>query len=123
MIFAFYHEGSARCSAHEKLEVKALLSLPEPPSISVSLGNRRLATGPAKNVSDETRRDAGLSAPDLWLRYFGLGGMSTPAEVESYLRGGVAPSAHDHDVLAQALNERFAELGRNHPVQYAEARR
>lgn len=78
-------------------------------------------TGLAKNVSAETRRDAGLSDPDLWLRYFELGGMSSPDEVRSYLRCSVVPSAHDHDVLAHALNERFTELGRNHPVRYAEA--
>lgn len=77
----------------------------------------------AKNVSEQTRRAAGLSDPALWLRYFGLGGMSTPDQVRSYLRRGAVPSAHDHDVLAQALNERFSELGRNHPVRYAEARR
>ena len=79
--------------------------------------------GRAKNVSEQTRRDAGLSDPDLWLRYFELGGMSTPAQVRSYLRRDVVPSAHDHDVLAQALNERFSELGRTHPVRYAEGRR
>lgn len=77
-------------------------------------------TGRAKNVSDQTRYDAGLSDPDLWLRYFALGGMGTPEQVRSYLRFRVVPSQHDHDVLAQALNERFSELGRNHPVQYAE---
>lgn len=80
-------------------------------------------TGRAKNVSDQTRYDAGLSDPDLWLRYFALGGMGTPDQVRSYLRLGAVPSEHDHDVLAQALNERFSELGRDHPVQYAEARR
>lgn len=74
-------------------------------------------------LSHETRRDAGLSEPDLWLRYFGLGGMRTPVEVDSYLRGTTVPSDHDHDVLAQALNERFSELGRNHPVDYAGAGR
>lgn len=73
----------------------------------------------AKTVSDETRRDAGLSESDLWLRYFELGGMSTLIEVGSYLRGDPVPSDHDHDVLAQALNERFSELGRDHPVGYA----
>jgi len=80
-------------------------------------------TGYVKNVSEETRRDAGLSDPDLWLRYFELGGMSTPDEVRSYLQHGEVPSAHEHDVLAQALNERFSELGRNHPVVYTEAYR
>lgn len=77
--------------------------------------------GRAKNVSEQTRRDAGLSDLDLWLRYFALGGMSTPDQVRSYLRRGIVPLAHDHDVLAQALNERFSELGRDHPVRYAEA--
>lgn len=79
--------------------------------------------GHLKSVSDETRRDADLSDPELWLRYFELGGMSTPAEVESYLGSGPEPSAHEHDVIAQALNERFTELGLDHPVEYAEARR
>ncbi len=78
-------------------------------------------TGLSEDVTDRTRRDSGLSHPDLWIRYFALGGMSTPAEVETYLRYGVAPSSHDHDILAQALNERFSELGRNHPVHYAGA--
>lgn len=77
---------------------------------------------PAKSISERTRRQAGLSDPDLWLRYFALGGMSTPDQVRSFLRRDVVPSAHDHDVLAQALNERFSELGGNHPVGYAEAR-
>ncbi|HEX9697514.1 MAG TPA: BTAD domain-containing putative transcriptional regulator [Actinomycetota bacterium] len=76
--------------------------------------------GYAKNISETTRRDADLSDPDLWLRYFELGGMSTPEELRSYLRRGVVPSAHERDVLAHALNERFSELGRsNHPVRYA----
>lgn len=75
-------------------------------------------TGQPSDLSHETCRDAGLSEPDLWLRYFGLGGMSTPVEVGSYLLGMSVPSDHDHDVLAQALNERFTELDRNHPVSY-----
>lgn len=76
-----------------------------------------------KSVSDQTRYDAGLSDPDLYLRYFALGGMGTPAQVRSYLTDDALPSSHDHDVLAQALNERFSELGRNHPVGYARADR
>ena len=86
-------------------------------------GDSAVAAGQQKNVSDRTRRDARLSDPSLWLRYFELGGMSTPDEVGAYLRRGVVPSAHDHDVLAQALNERFSELGGDHPVAYAGALR
>jgi hypothetical protein len=69
---------------------------------------------------DEFRRDAGLTRSELWLRYFELGGMSTAFEVEAFLYGALEPSAHDHDVLAHALNERFVELGGNHPVPYVQ---
>lgn len=79
-------------------------------------------TGNGKMVSDHTRRAAGLSHHELWMRYFELGGMSTPGEVRSFLRHRAMPTDHDYDVLAQALNERFSELGRNHPVRYAENR-
>jgi len=71
------------------------------------------------NVLDICRRDARLSHADLWLRYFGLGGMSTPLALEAFLYGCLTPSPHDHDVIAHALNERFVELGGNHPVPYS----
>lgn len=41
--------------------------------------------------------------------------MGTAAEVESYVRGDAIPHAHDHAVLAQALKERFSEIGRGDP--------
>jgi hypothetical protein len=69
---------------------------------------------------DQARRDAGLSLGELWLRYFELGGMSTALQVEAFLSGALRPSAHDRDVVAHALNERFVELGGNHPVPYSE---
>jgi hypothetical protein len=69
---------------------------------------------------DGYRLSAQLSHGDLWLRYFGLGGMSTGLELEAFLLGALTPSIHDHDVIAHALNERFAELGDNHPVAYLE---
>ena len=34
------------------------------------------------------------------------------------VHGALEPSAHDHDLIAHALNERFVELGGNHPVAY-----
>ena len=68
---------------------------------------------------DDARKDAGLTQAELWLRYFGLGGMSMPLELEAYLFGLVVPSTHDRDVLVHAFNDRFTELGRNHPVPYA----
>jgi hypothetical protein len=72
------------------------------------------------DVLDAFRRGAELSHGELWLRYFELGGMSTGQELEAYLYGALRPSRHDYDVIAQALNERFVEMGGNHPVPYAE---
>jgi hypothetical protein len=72
----------------------------------------------ALDALDAYRQEAGLSHAELWLRYFELGGMSTGFDVEAFLYGVLAPSDYDHDVIAQALNERFAELGGDHPVPY-----
>ena len=46
--------------------------------------------------------------------------MSTAFDLEGYLFGALAPSDHEHDVIAHALNERFVELGGNHPVPYSD---
>ena len=67
---------------------------------------------------DQHRRDAGLSVTDLWLRYFALGGMSTPIEMEAYLLGALEPSAYERNLVAHAINERFLERGGDHPVPY-----
>ncbi len=70
------------------------------------------------NPLELARQELGLSVDDLWMRYFALGGMSTALEVEAYLFGALVASPHDWDVLAVALNERFSELGGDHPVPY-----
>ncbi len=67
------------------------------------------------------RHRAGLTVAELWLRYFGLGGMSTPLEVDAVLHGAVSPSDFEYDILAHAINERFLELGRDHPVPYSDS--
>jgi hypothetical protein len=74
---------------------------------------------PALDVLDAYRQEAELSYGELWLRYLELGGIRTATDVEAILRGALVPCDHDHDVIALALNERFAELGRDHPVPYA----
>ena len=71
-------------------------------------------------VLDRYRQRAGLSHGDLFLRYFELGGMSTALQLEAILYGALEPSPHDGEVIAHALNERFVELGGNHPVPYPE---
>jgi hypothetical protein len=69
---------------------------------------------------DLFRIDAALSHGELWLRYFELGGMSTGLQLEAFLYGALRPSRPDYDIIAHALNERFVELGGNHPVPYAD---
>ena len=69
---------------------------------------------------DEFRQDAGLSHGEFWLRYFEMGGRSTGFELEAFLYGVLTPTPHDHDIIAHAINERFSELGGDHPVPYLE---
>jgi hypothetical protein len=71
---------------------------------------------------EQFRQDADLTRSELWLRYFELGGMSTALQLEAILYGALRASPHDYDVIAHALNERFVELGGNHPVPYGEGR-
>jgi len=78
------------------------------------------ATERPADLLDRYRRNAGLSHGDLWLRYFELGGMDDALELEAILCGAIQPSAHDREVIAHALNERFVEIGGNHPVPYSE---
>lgn len=70
------------------------------------------------DVLEQARRDLGLSVADLWLRYFALGGMSAAFEIEAILFGALVSNDHNRDIIAVALNERFSELGGDHPVRY-----
>lgn len=69
-------------------------------------------------ILELARRELGLSVDDLWLRYFALGGMSSALEIEAYLLGALVTPGNVHDRIAVALNERFAELDRDHPIPY-----
>jgi hypothetical protein len=51
-----------------------------------------------------------LRIEQLWLAYFALGGSAGRYEVEAYLAGLMPLTAHEHNVLAQAVNERLADL-------------
>ncbi|HEX2053435.1 MAG TPA: hypothetical protein VHJ78_06900 [Actinomycetota bacterium] len=77
-----------------------------------------MAERPDAGVLEKARRDAGLSLDELWLRYFELTGQASLLELEAYLRGALIPDRLQHDLIAQALNERFLELGMDHPVPY-----
>ncbi|HVF20054.1 MAG TPA: hypothetical protein VNA14_07420 [Mycobacteriales bacterium] len=69
---------------------------------------------------DQARTAAGLSQSQLWLRYFGLGGMVPALELEAVLLGALKTDDEDRDRIVHALNERFSEQGRNHPVPYSD---
>jgi len=77
-----------------------------------------MVTSNAASDLEQGRINAGLTHGELFLRYFELGGMSSALQLEAYLYQALQPSSHDHDIVAHALNERFVELGGNHPVSY-----
>lgn len=64
---------------------------------------------------------SGMTYQELWLRQVSVGGIAGDLEVEAYVLGLLAPDRHQHDVLAQAINEYFIERGGNHPVSYSES--
>lgn len=68
---------------------------------------------------DRGRREVDLSMAELWWAYFALGGNATPTEVRAMVTGLRRPERLDHDILAQAINDRFLDLGLDHPVAYA----
>jgi hypothetical protein len=72
------------------------------------------------DVLESARRDLGMSRSDLWWRYFSLGGMMTALEMEAVLYKALVPAVVDRDLLAVALNERFSELDRDHPIPYSD---
>lgn len=72
------------------------------------------------DVLEQARREVGLSIPDLWMRYFALGGMRTALELEAILFSALVADLHDRDVMTVAINERFAEMGGDHPIPYSD---
>ncbi len=69
-----------------------------------------------ESALEAARKSADPSLGDLWFRYFALGGASSTLEVEAYRHGALIPTVEDQDLLAVALNERFSELGGDHPL-------
>lgn len=61
---------------------------------------------------------SGLTYQDLWLRYVSVGGSAGALEVEAYVLGLLQPGPHQHDLIAQALNECYLDRGQDHPVGY-----
>jgi hypothetical protein len=61
---------------------------------------------------------ADWSVTDLWIASVGVGGGFTRDEITNIADGSVAATAHEHDVLAAALNDHFTAEGEDHPVRY-----
>ncbi len=66
---------------------------------------------------------SGMTNEQVWLRQVGVGGDAADIEVEAYILGLLDTDAHQHDLIAQALNEYFVDHGGNHPVQYSDSDR
>jgi len=63
-------------------------------------------------------RLSGMSFAELWLRHIAVSGAIGEMELEAYVLGLLIPDDYQHNLIAQALNEYFIELGQNHPVAY-----
>ena len=83
-----------------------------------------MSNGPGIHIQlvELNRRYADLSVEELWWRYFGLGGTSTAPQLDALLHGSVDPTAHEYNLMAAALNERFMEYDPSRSVPYVEDR-
>ena len=70
----------------------------------------------------EAKSRSMLSYDELWMRCFGLGGSASVQELRSYLQEDGALSRENVNVMAQAFNEHFLDLGLGMPVEYLEDR-
>jgi hypothetical protein len=61
--------------------------------------------------------DAHWDGADLWLAAVALGGDIDLGDVLGILAGRQAPTRPQYVVLSAALNDHFADLGRDHPVR------
>jgi hypothetical protein len=59
-----------------------------------------------------------LNFEELWLLQLAVGGDAGRLEVEAYVLGLLVADPHQHDLIAQALNECFLDRGMDHPVDY-----
>ncbi len=68
-------------------------------------------------------RKVGLSTPDLYWRYVGLGGGKSSSSIDALLDGDWDTWTRiELDTLIHAINERYQELGEDRPVPYIEER-
>jgi hypothetical protein len=71
----------------------------------------RASASPACELTLVAWRLADLAPPEVWWRYIGLGGNRALDALTDYLDGTAKWPAGEHNILAQALNERLWDLG------------
>jgi hypothetical protein len=72
-------------------------------------------------VLERARCMAGWSLDGLWCECFSLGGNLDVDELADVLSGARGLDRAEHDVIAVALNEQFADAGFGNPVDYWES--
>ena len=60
--------------------------------------------------------DLGWTNADLMYATLGLGGYMLAPDINDIVAGRRSPTRSEYDVIAAALNERYADLGADHPV-------
>jgi hypothetical protein len=69
---------------------------------------------------DLSREEIGLSRVELFIRYFALGRTVERGRIDAFLDGRTEGLERlEYDTLVHALNERFSDLGLDHPVPYS----
>jgi hypothetical protein len=75
---------------------------------------------PRASILRAAQQHLGITLNDVWLGYVSVGGDAPLRVVRDWLTGVTEPDDHDHDLMAQAFNDRFVDRGLDHPVAYAE---
>jgi hypothetical protein len=66
------------------------------------------------------RQCPSLSIGELWLRCFDLGDTHTPLQLEAFVYGFARLTPREHNLIAVAMNEYFAEFDPGQFVPYVE---
>jgi len=77
-------------------------------------------TGSQMELVESYRRCPALSIEELWRRCFELGGMNSPLQLEAFVYGFARLTPHEHNLIAVAMNEYFAEFDPGQFVPYME---
>jgi hypothetical protein len=75
--------------------------------------------GPVADL-DSARQQLSLTATQVWLGYFAMGGDASLVDVRDRLAGDLPVSPRERNIMAQALNDVFAERGMDHPIGYVD---